>query len=60
MEYKIIQAFKASQSEFESMVNSAIEAGWVPVGGVSIATPNGPAGGIIYLQAMTRGKAKHK
>ena len=60
MEYKLIQAFRLSQAEFESMVNSAIEAGWVPVGGVSVAAPNGPAGGIMYLQAMTRGKAKHK
>lgn len=55
MEYRVINAFKVSIDEFESMVNEAIEAGWVPVGGISIAALNGPAGGITYIQAMTRG-----
>jgi TRAP-type C4-dicarboxylate transport system permease small subunit len=53
MEYKIIR-IEGSVEELESMVNEAIEAGWIPMGGVAVAMPGGPGGGMYYLQSMTR------
>ena len=53
MEYKIIR-IKGSVEELESMVNEAIEAGWLPMGGVAVAMSGGYGGGMYYLQSMTR------
>lgn len=54
MEYRVIKTFKEPIEVFESRVNEAIEAGWIPMGGMCVATPNGPAGGVMYFQSMTR------